>query len=851
MNSLTLWRRKKIASHHFHFLSQCSPFFWTLCRSALSILLALAALAAGAEIDSRGPIESVGMRVVVAPGRVEAPDFAFHPKDIPPRPGKAGWIGLDPVRYPDALPPAALLRREIELPSAPRLARVWFSADAHARLYVNGRLAARGPDDGGQDYPGQQTGKWFVNFRDLTPFFRKGRNVISAEVFSAEAMAGRYNTTGKSGFLFEAAITLPDGKTRELMSDAGWRGIPGPCWKFADWRPSNGGQAVRCLHFDAQAEPQNWRLPGFDDHDWPACVPVPTRWPQLVNSEIPPRLEAVYPIQAIVRPTANVQIKGHQITFHGDGGCAVRYDHVLSGFISLKVRGRAGAILAVQANEPNALGWNRMGAALLRDGEQTFEFPFYDGFSVLNLQASHVIGPVEILDIRAVFVAQPVSYRGAFSCSDAHLSRVWEVSRWLTQICQQTHHLDSPDHQEPICDPGDYLIESLNNYQAFHQPQLARQDLRKYAWLLRATKFKPFHTSYALLWLQMLISYYDYTGDAALVKELTPEIHDLLDQFARYRGKNGLLSEAPDYMFMDWVDIGGFGAHHPPAVIGQGYLTAFYYRALLDGIRVANQSHDAARAERYAQLRREISEAYNRELWDEKAGLYRDGKPFVTSMPSGPWLPADKDIETHSSQNNALAVLYDLAPPARQAPIMRRLMAADLNCQPYFMFFIFDALNRAGLTDEFAAPQMRRWKIQSDTQSFREMWNSGDYSHAWQCAPLYEMSARVLGVTPLAPGLKRIAIAPHPCDLTWARGIVPTPTGVVEVSWKQGDNRFELSATVPAGCAAQVTLPAGGRRISQVTVNGRRVSKFALTAQSDVQLEIGAGITLMTLTLFP
>ena len=94
--------------------------------------------------------------------------------------------------------------------------------------------------------------------------------------------------------------------------------------------------------------------------------------------------------------------------------------------------------------------------------------------------------------------------------------------------------------------------------------------------------------------------------------------------------------------------------------------------------------------ERYTQMRREIHEAYNRELWDEKAGLYQDGRPFVTSTPPGPWLPADKDIETHSSQNNALAVLYDLAPTERQAPIMRRLIKAGLNCQPYFMFFIFE-----------------------------------------------------------------------------------------------------------------------------------------------------------------
>jgi len=87
-----------------------------------------------------------------------------------------------------------------------------------------------------------------------------------------------------------------------------------------------------------------------------------------------------------VRATANVWIEGSKATFSGDGSCAIRYDRVLSGFIGLKARARARTMPAVQANEP---GWNRIGAAILRHGEQSFEFPLYSSFSVLNPQATH------------------------------------------------------------------------------------------------------------------------------------------------------------------------------------------------------------------------------------------------------------------------------------------------------------------------------------------------------------------------------------------------------------------------------------------------------------------------------
>jgi hypothetical protein len=369
----------------------------------------------------------------------------------------------------------------------------------------------------------------------------------------------------------------------------------------------------------------------------------------------------------------------------------------------------------------------------------------------------------------------------------------------------QSHHLDSPNHQEPMCDPGDYLIESLQNYYAFGEPGLARQDLRKFALMLQQLHYQNFHTSYSLLWLQMLMRYYDCTGDAALVKELAPLVHGLLDTYTGYIGRNGIISEAPNYMFMDWGKLEGFDLHHPPAVIGQGYLTAFFYQGLADGVRVAKLCDQPDRAAKYSALRSDISRAFNRELWNDAQGLYRDGKPFQTSVKPGRWLPADKELETFSPQVNCLAVLYDLALPEKRAGIMRKVMdGKPINCQPYFMYFLFDALHEAGVFDDYAVDQMHRWHINPETQTYPEMWQSGDLSHAWGGAPLISMSGTILGVKPLTPGFDQVLIDPHACGLQWARGTVPTPHGPVEVSWNQKDR--SLSVTIPAGATGLVRL---------------------------------------------
>jgi hypothetical protein len=462
----------------------------------------------------------------------------------------------------------------------------------------------------------------------------------------------------------------------------------------------------------------------------------------------------------------------------------------------------------------------REAGMVLGDGEQFFEFPFMDEIApAYRVEISGVKEPFVIDDLGATFTSQPVDYRGSFACSDANLQRLWQVSRWAVQICLQTHHLDSPNHQEPISDPGDYVIEAMVAHYAFQQPWLARQDLRKFAWLLKDEHYHNFHTSYSLYWLQMLLDYYDFTGDRALVEELAPYVHELLDTYAGWIGRNGLVSEAPNYMFMEWVTIAGFGCHHPPAVIGQGYLTALYAHGLDQARRIANMMGDGDRARHYAKLHAALLAAFERELWVPDKGLYRDGKPFQTSVKPGQWLPADTDIETFSPHVNLLAVLYDVAPAERRAGIVDRVMAqTPLNTQPWFMHWVFQALAHAGKFSTYAPQQLRRWRIEPRTQSFHEMWGGGDLSHGWCSTPLVQLSSQVLGVRPTEPGFTRLAIAPTTLDLTWARGRVPTPRGDVDVDWRYDDGQFTPDVTVPA--TADVTMPVSRFEQPTITCDG-------------------------------
>ena len=119
---------------------------------------------------------------------------------------------------------------------------------------------------------------------------------------------------------------------------------------------------------------------------------------------------------------------------------------------------------------------------------------------------------------------------------------------------------------------------------------------------------------------------------------------------------------------------------------------------------------------------------------------------------------------------------------------------------------------------------MRRWKVLPDTRSFLETWIGGDKSHGWCSSPLVQMSSRILGVSPASPGMKTITIRPQICDLTWAKGTVPTPQGDVAVAWKREGDKFSLDVTVPAGAEAEVILPTDRFDQPSVTRNGSPTS---------------------------
>jgi alpha-L-rhamnosidase len=114
--------------------------------------------------------------------------------------------------------------------------------------------------------------------------------------------------------------------------------------------------------------------------------------------------------------------------------------------------------------------------------------------------------------------------------------------------------------------------------------------------------------------------------------------------------------------------------------------------------------------------------------------------------------------------------------------------------------------------------------VDMGASTFWEMWSGREgrltrsHCHAWSAAPTYFLTTYVLGVRPGGPAFSPVVIEPHPGDLTWCRGVMPTPEGDVEVQWENpADGPFVLRVSAPEGADLDIRLPREGT----LTVNGR------------------------------
>jgi hypothetical protein len=361
---------------------------------------------------------------------------------------------------------------------------------------------------------------------------------------------------------------------------------------------------------------------------------------------------------------------------------------------------------------------------------------------------------------------------------------------------------------------------------------------------------------YTAWWVVAVHDYELYSGDTAFARRMLPVVRRALGYFTSHLDSNGLYSTPPGSINWHPFDSAAGEDAHTNAVI---------YRALLDGADLERRLGTGGAAVGYQQQAAGIVKAMLAHLWDADAGA------FV--------LNSQDTRKNHSEDAQVEAVLAGVV-TGKQAESAMAFVEKNLDTKygvangqfsddPYMSNYISpymgstDLLARLsrGRTASALGLMRREWGQMVKTDPTDTLWEKmafdGDvasYSpnqlgtgtsanpdnslggrgitsmaHGWAGGPIPALSGYVLGIRPLAPGLRRWVVEPQPGDLRWAQGQAPTPRGAVVSRWQRGarDRWFKLTVRAPRRTRGSVYVPLLGhaRRIAR---DGRLVRPAAV-----------------------
>jgi len=390
-------------------------------------------------------------------------------------------------------------------------------------------------------------------------------------------------------------------------------------------------------------------------------------------------------------------------------------------------------------------------------------------------------------DLTMVAVNYPMDMTASsFRSDDPRLDRVYDFCKYSI-LATSFAGLYVDGDRERIPYESDAYINQLGEYAVHADPRLAKASIDY------LSKWSTWPIEWRQHFVRMVWAAWMHDGDADFVRKHYELLKNDRLLLGYARATDGLLVTPHEWpanprAIVDWpeVDRDGFAFRPVNAVVN-----AFHYRNLLEMADLALAVGKQDESQVFREKAERVRQSFNDVFYNSASGLYRDGVGT-----------------NHSSLHaNAIALAFGLVPAERIDHVADWCVSRGMACSTYFAHYLLEALFVAGRAEAalklMTARNDRSWlgMLDAGATMTMESWNREvkpnlDWNHAWSTSPLNAISRFVLGVTPLAPGMKRVRIAPQVGGLKAISGTVPTPNGPVSVQVDGG--RLEVSTPVPA-----------------------------------------------------
>lgn len=385
----------------------------------------------------------------------------------------------------------------------------------------------------------------------------------------------------------------------------------------------------------------------------------------------------------------------------------------------------------------------------------------------------------------------PLEERGSFRCDDEHVNRIWRTAAYTLRLTMREFFLDGIKRDRWIWS-GDAYQSCLMNSYSFADAAIVRRTLTALGGKGPAIAHVNTIVDYTFFWMMAVRDYYLHTGDAAFVKFIWPRVRTYADWILSRCRPDGMCAwHEGDWVFVDWAPE-PLDNNHGPVAVEQILLA----QALTAAASCAEVVGDADKKSDYAARAKTLKESVVPTFWDEKRG------GLVHAL---------DNAGRQGSQLTRYANIFGLMDGYFEGERRRRVInEVLLNPSvmaiqtPYMRFYELESLCAVGRHDHVLAEIRSYWggMLKEGATTFWELYNpreKGDEHlamygrtfgrskcHAWGAAPLYLLGRYFLGVVPTAPGYLAYEVRPVLGGLKWMEGRVPTPSGNIAVSVRDG-----------------------------------------------------------------
>ncbi len=438
----------------------------------------------------------------------------------------------------------------------------------------------------------------------------------------------------------------------------------------------------------------------------------------------------------------------------------------------------------------------------IKTTEKTTYSPFWwRAFRYIRIEADNI--KEAFFGAKAQFWHYPVDIVGTFECSDEYLNKMYDISVNTMLCCTHDTFYDCPyyEQQQYVMDSA---IEASVLMRMSHDKRIIKKCIDEFAASQEASGLilanypstnRQVIPGFALFWVFMLYDYMEYSKDIAFARKHISTMDKVFTFFQDTLSDDGLILKSKYWDFVDWVP--SWGDKGDPNIKDGEPITIYnmyYAYALLCGEEICRKAGRVGLADEYRERYNVLKKAIKAHCYDEKKGLYTDGR--VGSE--------------YSAHTIMWSIIAELETGDNARAIAKHINDPDISKASFSMnYYLFRALEKCGLAEEIFN-NLEGWKKMIDLHC--TTWCENPDSprsecHAWSSAPLYELSANILGVK--VGYDDEIIISPVPAGLSYAKGITPTRFGNIDVSWTNTDGKFNIKITAPEGVTKRVILPDG------------------------------------------